>query len=491
MHLEYEFLVERSPVCGCQTCGLLFLNPTPESGSDEQSAPLAQDSSRFDAANAETIVNDLIRYSGVQTGQLLIIGPNEHLTNASRRRGFEPVSLSLRDFESGTGLPAKVDLCILFSSLQKMSDPLSGLKTVRRLLNGRAAAMIVSPTTDSKAARVFRSSWWEFNRQNRFYFSTDTVQTLLIKAGFGDTIISPAHSFTFFESVVSPLARRGGSPLLRRQRFQHDLYSSTRFLVRPKPVRETPVLSVIVPVYNEGVTFATVMDQLLEKSMDGVQIEIIIVESNSTDGTREQVQTYASHPRVTIILHDKPMGKGFAVRAGLKVATGDIILIQDADLEYDLNDYEALIAPLLRFETNFVLGSRHNSSENTWKIRKFNDSAGVAAFFNIGHLLFLTLFNVLYSQRLTDPFTMFKVFRRDCIWGLVFECNRFDFDHEIVIKLLRKGYKPLELPVNYASRSMKEGKKVTILRDPLTWIRALFKFRTAPIYETSDVLAKG
>jgi hypothetical protein len=77
---------------------------------------------------------------------------------------------------------------------------------------------------------------------------------------------------------------------------------------------------------------------------------------------------------------------------------------------------------------------------------------------------------------------MFKVFRRDCIFGLAFECNRFDFDHEIVIKLLRKGYKPLELPVNYVSRSIKEGKKVTMLRDPLTWIRALLKFRSAPIY---------
>jgi hypothetical protein len=106
----------------------------------------------------------------------------------------------------------------------------------------------------------------------------------------------------------------------------------------------------------------------------------------------------------------------------------------------------------------------------------------LASVFNLGHIFFLTLFNVLYRQTLTDPFSMFKVFRRDCLWGLNFECNRFDFDHEIVIKLLRKGYKAVELPVNYKSRSLKEGKKVTIFRDPLTWLRALWKFRNSPLY---------
>jgi hypothetical protein len=107
----------------------------------------------------------------------------------------------------------------------------------------------------------------------------------------------------------------------------------------------------------------------------------------------------------------------------------------------------------------------------------------LATLFNFGHLLFLTLFNTLYSQKLSDPFTMFKVFRRECLYGLNFETNRFDFDYEIVIKLLRKGYKPLELSVNYVSRSISEGKKVTVFRDPITWIRAMLKFRNSPLYE--------
>ena len=157
-------------------------------------------------------------------------------------------------------------------------------------------------------------------------------------------------------------------------------------------------------------------------------------------------------------------------------------MFQDADLEYDVDDYDDLIAPLLAYRRNFVIGSRHVAKGRVWKIRQFNESAPLAAVFNIGHVFFLGLFNFMYRQRLKDPFSMFKVFRRECLYGLSFECNRFDFDFEIVIKLLRKGYRPLELPVNYRARSPSEGKKVSMFRDPLTWIRALMKFRWGPLY---------
>jgi len=179
------------------------------------------------------------------------------------------------------------------------------------------------------------------------------------------------------------------------------------------------------------------------------------------------------------------MGKGHAVRTGLAKASGDIVLIQDADLEYDINDYDGLVEPIVTYRQNVVLGSRHTVNKRIWKIRKFNDAAGLAALFNLGHLTFLTLFNLLYQQRLKDPFTMFKVFRRDCLYGLRFECNRFDFDFELMIKLLRKGYRPLELPVNYRARSFTEGKKVTVFRDPLTWVRALLKYRHSSLYEVN------
>jgi glycosyltransferase involved in cell wall biosynthesis len=229
-----------------------------------------------------------------------------------------------------------------------------------------------------------------------------------------------------------------------------------------------------MPVFNERRTFVETMEAVLAKELPGVDKEVIVVESNSTDGTRELVLSYQGRPGVKIELEAGPRGKGHAVRRGLALATGDAILIQDADLEYDVNDYDSLLAPLLGWERAFVLGSRHTGG---WKIRKFADQVGTATAMNVGHLLFGTALNVLYLQRLRDPFTMFKVFRRDCLHGLQFECNRFDFDFELVIKLIRKGYSPLELPVNYTSRSFAEGKKVSMLRDPLTWIRALVRYR--------------
>jgi glycosyltransferase involved in cell wall biosynthesis len=229
------------------------------------------------------------------------------------------------------------------------------------------------------------------------------------------------------------------------------------------------------------------MEMLVEKQIPNVEIEIILVESNSTDGSRELALAYREHPRVHLILEDRPRGKGHAVRAGLLAATGDVVLFQDADLEYDLDDYEGLIEPILSYRRNFVIGSRHTIKRRLWKIRKFNDAGGLAALFNFGHLTFLTLFNSIYRQRLSDPFSMFKVFRRECLYGLDFECDRFDFDFEIVIKLLRKGYRALELPVNYRARSFSEGKKVTILRDPLTWLRALVKYRNSQLYNLRGV----
>jgi glycosyltransferase involved in cell wall biosynthesis len=254
-------------------------------------------------------------------------------------------------------------------------------------------------------------------------------------------------------------------------------------MVRPKPLSPVPKLSVILPLYNEHSTFSTLMEMLIEKQIPNVEIEIVLIESNSTDGSRDLALAYRDHPRVRLILEEKPRGKGHAVRNGLQHATGDVVLFQDADLEYDLDDYDGLIEPILNYRNNFVLGSRHSSNTRLWKIRKFNDQPGLAALANTAHLFFLTLFNVLYRQRMSDPFTMFKVFRRECLYGLKFESNRFDFDWEIVIKLLRKGYRPVELPVNYRARSFSEGKKIAIFRDPPTWIRAAFKFRNSTLYE--------
>jgi glycosyltransferase involved in cell wall biosynthesis len=236
---------------------------------------------------------------------------------------------------------------------------------------------------------------------------------------------------------------------------------------------------VIIPVYNEAGTARAALDALHAKRIAGVEIELIVIESNSTDGSREIVLSYRDRPGTRVILEDAPRGKGHAVRAGLAAASGHIVLIQDADLEYDLADYEALLAPILAGRQSFVLGSRHGAGG--WAIRKFNDQPLHALVLNLAHWSFTLLINGSLGIWLRDPFTMYKVFRRDCLEGLTFTCDRFDFDWELLIKLIRKGHRPIEIPISYTSRSFKEGKKIRMFRDPVTWIVAWAKSRFGPL----------
>jgi glycosyltransferase involved in cell wall biosynthesis len=478
---------------------LTFLNPQPEESSLSDVEPVeGADVYEIHAANAAARLDQFTSYTGSPPGRLLIVGTGESLKLEAIRRGFEVVSISaaeLPDYDAGEETCYFAG-CILNCALEQTSDPLACLSLVRSLLLPGGCLMVIAPTLDSRTARLFGSTWWEFKRHNRYYFTADTMQSLLIKSGFGDPIITPDDcvvSLQYMRRKLATLPATGRWRLLRlltaaspsfvRNRAFRFLHSRLIFMVRVKPVTSAPRLSVIVPLYNERATFPQLMEMLVEKQIPDVEMEIILVESNSSDGSRELALAYRDHPRVRLILEEQARGKGHAVRNGLRAATGDVVLFQDADLEYDLDDYQGLIQPILSYRQNFVIGSRHSMNTRLWKIRKFDDASGLSALFNFGHLLFLMLFNVTFRQRLSDPFSMFKVFRRECLYGLRFECNRFDFDWEIVIKLLRKGYRPLELPVNYRSRSFSEGKKVTIFRDPLTWLRALLKYRNSPLYD--------
>lgn len=236
-----------------------------------------------------------------------------------------------------------------------------------------------------------------------------------------------------------------------------------------------PNVSVVIPVYNEVATFDTLMQRVLAKQIEGKTIEVIVVESNSTDGTREKAMAYHQHPRVKLILEERPQGKGHAVRTGFAHAIGDIILIQDADLEYDVNDYDALLEPIFRGETSFVLGSRHGGT--THKIRVFNGQPLLTLVCNSAHIFFTTVINVLFGLHLRDPHTMFKVFRRECLSTITLTANRFDIDFEILLKLVKRGYIPIEIPVSYQSRSFKEGKKISLVGDPFEWLWMIIKVR--------------
>jgi len=242
-------------------------------------------------------------------------------------------------------------------------------------------------------------------------------------------------------------------------------------------------VSIVIAVYNEAQTLTTLLERVWAQPLPGATKEIIIVESNSSDGSREMVAEFAARhsahaPRIQLIYQDKPQGKGHAIRQGFAAATGEILLIQDADLEYDVADYPDLVRPITDGRAAFVLGSRHMGPAN-WKIRQFAHNGPLAALMNVGGLLFRALFNTLFGVRLTDPTSMFKVLRADCLDGLEFTCDRFDFDYELVGKLIRAGFHPLEVPVSYKSRGFDEGKKIRIFRDPATWVLAIVKCRFA------------
>src|SRR4029079_17674221 len=202
----------------------------------------------------------------------------------------------------------------------------------------------------------------------------------------------------------------------------------------------------------------------------------IIVESNSTDGTREIVQGYEGRPGVRVVYEERPRGKGHAVRTGLQHVTGTIVLIQDADFEYDIDDYDALIEPILQRKASFVLGSRSLGLDD-WKVRKYDTTPVKGFLLNFAQVMFAKTYNVLYQQRVTDVNTMFKVFRSECLDGLELVGNGFELDIELATKLARNGNSPMEVPVNYVARGFEDGKKIRFWRDAIPSYFTFFRYR--------------
>ena len=247
-------------------------------------------------------------------------------------------------------------------------------------------------------------------------------------------------------------------------------------------------LSVVVPVFNEADTVVETLTGVLGVHIPDVRLEVIVVESNSSDDSRRLVRGFESDDRIKVVLQEQARGKGNAVREGLRHVNGDVILIQDADLEYSVEDYPRLVEPLVSGATDFVLGCRHVPGR---PIRVMDGAARTSRVLNVAHWLFTGLFDVVYGVRLRDPFTMYKVFRSACLDGVRLTSDRFDFDWELVGKLVRLGYIPVEVPVNYAARSFAHGKKIRFFRDPPTWIAACVRFRFARLGDAAGRSARG
>lgn len=226
--------------------------------------------------------------------------------------------------------------------------------------------------------------------------------------------------------------------------------------------RTALAVSVVIPVYNERETIAQVVERI--RAM-GLHQEIIIVDDFSTDGTREVLLELARESDVHVLMHGYNRGKGAALRTAFAMAEGDVLLIQDADLEYDPQNYPQLLAPIERGETNVVYGSRflENAEQDPSRLHR------------LGNWLLTACSNWFTGQELTDMETCYKVFRRNLLANITIEQNRFGFEPELTAKLSKLGEKIVEVPVTYQARSYEEGKKIG-LRDAVNALWCIVKY---------------
>jgi len=222
-------------------------------------------------------------------------------------------------------------------------------------------------------------------------------------------------------------------------------------------------LSVIMPVYNEE---ATIQEILKQVRAVGAVDEIIIVDDGSTDQTRELLKPEENQPGTIVIYQARNQGKGAAVRTGIDRAAGDIILIQDADLEYDPRDYPMLIRPIVEGRVKVVYGSRF-----------LGPRKAMMFWHMLGNRLLTLLTNVLYNAILSDMETCYKVFRADVIKGIPLRSKRFEFEPEITAKVLKRGHRIFEVPISYYGREYDEGKKITWREGPKAmWTLIKYRF---------------
>lgn len=227
------------------------------------------------------------------------------------------------------------------------------------------------------------------------------------------------------------------------------------------------MLSVIVPVYNERETLAEIVRRIRAVDLEplGLRTEIVLVDDGSTDGTRELLPGLAELPGVRVLLQPRNRGKGAAVRAGIAKARGDLILIQDADLEYDPRDYPTLLRPILEGRSSVVYGSRF-----------LGEHKAMYFWHQLGNKFLTTLANVLYDTTLTDMETCYKLCTAQVARSFTLKQERWGFDPEMTAKILKRGHRIYEVPVAYNGREFDEGKKIS-WKDGLTVIRALVRYR--------------
>ncbi len=224
-------------------------------------------------------------------------------------------------------------------------------------------------------------------------------------------------------------------------------------------------VSIIIPVYNEKDTIKELLEKVKFAKFSDLEKEIIIVDDCSNDGTTDVLRELRKEYKV--LFHEKNQGKGAAIRTAVKEATGDFVVIQDADLEYLPDDYDKLLPLLINDEADVVYGSRFKNQANLKNFILKNKIANK----------FLTLLtNILYGAEITDMETCYKAFKRELIQSITIKSNRFDFEPEITAKIMKKKIRLKEVPISYFGRGHEEGKKIN-WKDGIHAILTLIKYR--------------
>ena len=225
-------------------------------------------------------------------------------------------------------------------------------------------------------------------------------------------------------------------------------------------------LSVVIPCYNEEKTISIIVERI--KAQKNLLIEIIIIDDHSNDNTLNELSKIAQiYPDIKIVRHEKNMGKGSALKSGIKLATGNIILIQDADLEYDPNDYHNLLQPFIETDADVVYGTRFKGGKYI-RLHFF--------WHYLANKILTTITNIVTNLCMSDMETGYKVFKSDIIKSLKLNENSFGIEPEITVKLAKKKYIFYEVPISYHGRSYEQGKKIT-LKDAFIAIYCIFRYR--------------
>lgn len=230
------------------------------------------------------------------------------------------------------------------------------------------------------------------------------------------------------------------------------------------------LVSIIIPVFNEVTSVTEVVDSVLAAPLpEGLEREVIIVDDGSTDGTSKLLENFRDNPQVRLHYSVLNFGKGVAVRVGLRYAQGDIIVIQDADLEYDPNHIKDLIEPVLSGERKVVFGSRY-----------LGQRRGMVLLQDLGNRILTGMINLLYGTRLTDSYTCYKIFDRSVLKELRLTARGFELEAEITSRFLQMGHKILEVPIVYKARHRAQGKKIRA-RDGFKGLWTMIHCRLFPL----------